>query len=122
MHELSIAQSIVEIACVHAGSRKVSCVYLKVGHLRQVVPSALTFGFELTAQGTVAEGARLEIESIPVDAVCRSCRVESPLTAFPFLCRSCGSADLEIVAGEELLVESLDLEEPDADLVGSQGG
>ena len=58
MHELAIAQSVVAIADRHADGRRVASVQLKVGHLRQVVPSALTFAFELVAEGTALEGAR----------------------------------------------------------------
>src|SRR5205085_607800 len=61
MHELSIAQSVVEIAERHAAGRRVQKVELQVGYLRQVVPSALTFSFELVAQGTLVEGAELDI-------------------------------------------------------------
>lgn len=111
MHELSLASAIVEIAAAHAGERKVSGVYVKVGHLRQVVPSALTFSFELVAQGTAVEGARLELESVPAEGICRQCATRTRLEAFPLLCGRCGNADLEIVAGDELWVESLDLEE-----------
>ena len=49
MHELAIAESIVQIASRHAKGRRVTKVQLKVGHLRQVVPSALAFSFELVA-------------------------------------------------------------------------
>lgn len=86
-------------------------MYVKVGHLRQVVPSALAFSFELVAEGTPAEGAELALEEVPIMAACRECGVESQLAAFPLLCNSCGSADLRIVEGEELLVESLEMEE-----------
>ena len=65
MHELSIAESIVQVANRHAEGRRVTKVYLKVGHLRQVVPSALAFSFELVAQGTSVEGAELEMQEIP---------------------------------------------------------
>src|SRR5437773_880854 len=65
MHELSIAEAIVGIASAHAAGRPVARVEIKVGHLRQVVPSALTFAFELVAQGTVLEGAELAIEAVP---------------------------------------------------------
>lgn len=88
-------------------------ITVKVGHLRQVVPSALAFSFELLAEGTVAEGARLELESVPAEGVCRECGARSRLESFPLLCGRCGSVSLEIVAGEELLVESLDLEDPE---------
>lgn len=111
MHELSIAQSVVDIACRHAGGRRVTKVELKVGHLRQVVPSALSFGFELVAEGTSAQGAKLELVMVPARGVCRECGGETELREFPFQCESCNGHDLEIVAGDELLVESLDLEE-----------
>ena len=65
MHELAIADSIVRIACAHAGGRKVAKVELKVGHLRQVVPSALEFSFALVAEGTELEGAELRRRQAP---------------------------------------------------------
>ena len=57
MHELSIAKSVVRIAGRQADGRRVTRVQMKVGHLRQVVPSSLAFGFELLAEGTPVEGA-----------------------------------------------------------------
>ena len=111
MHELAIAESVVHIASRHADGRQVTKVYLKVGHLRQVVPSALAFSFELVAQGTPVEGAELEMEEIPVTGKCRGCSAKSQLTEFPLQCAACGAFDLEILEGEELYVESLELEE-----------
>jgi hydrogenase nickel incorporation protein HypA/HybF len=114
LHELAIADSVVQIAGRHAEGRQITKVYLKVGHLRQVVPSALTFSFELVAQGTPVEGAELEMEEIPVAANCRGCGVENHPTEFPLQCAACGSFDLEVVQGEELYVESLELDEQPA--------
>ncbi|MGF1472522.1 MAG: hydrogenase maturation nickel metallochaperone HypA [Rubrobacteraceae bacterium] len=111
MHELSIAESVVQIASRQAAGRRVTKVWMKVGHLRQVVPSALSFSFELVAEGTPAEGAQLALEEIPVVGECRRCGAESRPESFPLLCEACGSPDLEILRGEELLVESLELEE-----------
>ena len=111
MHELSIAESVVRIATRQAAGRRVTKVWMKVGHLRQVVPSALSFSFGLVAEGTPAEEAQLEIEEIPVSGECRRCGERSQPEDFPLLCAACGSADLEILRGEELLVESLELEE-----------
>ena len=111
MHELAIAESVVRIAARHAGERRVTKVYLKVGHLRQVVPSALAFSFELVAQGTSVEGAELEIEEIPATGKCRACGAEIRLASFPLQCRECAGFDLELIAGEELYVESLEMEE-----------
>ena len=111
MHELSIAESVVRIAGRQADGRRVTRVQMKVGHLRQVVPSSLVFGFGLLAEGTPVEGAELEIEQIPAEARCRGCGMESRLVGFPLLCPECGGFDLEILKGEELIVESLELEE-----------
>jgi hydrogenase nickel incorporation protein HypA/HybF len=111
LHELSIAESIVQIASRHANGRRVTKVKVEIGHLRQVVPSALAFSFELVAEGTPVERAELEMEEIPAIGRCRECGVESQLRNFPLQCGGCGGFDLEILRGEELLVQSLELEE-----------
>ena len=111
MHELSIANSVVRVASEQADGRRVTKVWLRVGHLRQVVPSALAFAFELVAEGTPVEGAELVIEDVPASVCCRECRGESLLDGFPAACPRCGSLNVEVVGGEELLVESLELEE-----------
>ena len=111
MHELSIAESVVGIASRQADGRRVTKVQMKVGYLRQVVPSALTFGFGLLAEGTPAEGAELEVEQVPAEGRCRGCGAESRHDSLPLQCTGCGSFDLEILKGEELMVESLELEE-----------
>jgi hydrogenase nickel incorporation protein HypA/HybF len=111
MHELSIAESVLAIASEHAAGRPVCRVEVKVGHLRQVVPSALELAFELVAHGTAADGAELAIEEVPAAGVCRACGARSVLAGFPLTCASCGGLDLEVVAGEELYVDSIELEE-----------
>ncbi len=110
MHELSIAQAIVDVAARHAGESRVERVYVRVGHLRQVVPSALEFSFELCTHGTTLEGAALELEEVPVRVSCRGCAGESAPDGFPLACAACGGLDVEVVQGEELQVESLELE------------
>jgi hydrogenase nickel incorporation protein HypA/HybF len=116
MHELAIAESIVAIAERHAAGRRVTRVEVAVGHLRQVVPAALEFAFELVAQGTVLEGAELALEEVPAAGRCRTCEKESRLDGFPFTCRTCGGWDVEVTAGEELRVETLDLEEHEEEI------
>src|ERR1700716_3446908 len=108
MHELSIASSLVEIVSRHAQGRRVERVELKIGHLRQVVPSALEFAFELLVAGTCIEGAQLVIHHVPATGRCRSCSGETTITDFPLQCARCRSFDLEMLAGEELLVEALE--------------
>ena len=118
MHELSIADAIARVASDHAAGRRVAKVEVKVGHLRQVVPSALEFAFELVTQGTPLEGADLEIEEVPAAGLCARCGAESRLDGFPFRCSLCGGLDLDVVRGEELLVDALELEE---ELTGTGG-
>ena len=111
MHELSIAEAVVEIGVRHCGGRPVEVLELKVGHLRQVVPSALEFAFQLVAAGTPLEGAELRMEEVPAEGVCRTCGVQTPLPGFPLCCRECGGFDVEVTRGEELLVDALELKE-----------
>ena len=111
MHELSIADAVVTIACRHAAGRRVSRVDLRVGHLRQVVPDALAFAFELVADGTELEGAELVIEEVPATVRCSACAAETTLEGFPACCAACGSLSVEVTGGEELLVDSLELED-----------
>jgi hydrogenase nickel incorporation protein HypA/HybF len=113
MHELSIAEAIVAIAKDHAAGRRVAKVEVKIGHLRQVVPSALSFAFELVALGTTVEGAELQIEAVPARIACRTCGAESGVSEFPFACSSCGGFHIDVRSGDELLVDALELvEEP----------
>ncbi len=111
MHELSIAEAIVDIALRHADGRKVRRVEVKVGHLRQVVPTALEFAFELLSTGTPLEGAELAVEAVPARGRCRACGAETTMTTFPLQCSSCGGLNLKLMTGEELLVDALELDD-----------
>lgn len=111
MHELSIAEAIVDVATRHAAGRRVAKVEVKVGHLRQVVPDALQFAFGLVAAGTALDGAQLVIAHVPAAGRCRECGAESAMEGFPLCCGRCGGLDMDVLAGEELLVEALELDE-----------
>lgn len=113
MHEMAIAGAVLDSVIRHAGERRVERVRLRVGHLRQVVPRALTFAWELASQRTVAEGSTLEIAAVPAAVRCRRCAEESEPGGFPLACRLCGGVDVEVVRGEELEIEWLDVESRD---------
>ncbi|HEY7273173.1 MAG TPA: hydrogenase maturation nickel metallochaperone HypA [Actinoplanes sp.] len=108
MHELSIAQSVVDAICERAAGRSVHSVRLRVGALTAVVPEAMRFCFDLAVEGTAAQGARLDIEHRPGMARCRSCGADVELTD-PILLCPCGSADLEVTAGRELQIVSMEV-------------
>ncbi len=111
MHELSLCEAIVDIAHEQAAGRSVEAVHLRVGQLRQVVPEALTFCWEMVTTDTELAGSALQID--PVDALvrCRGCRHEFGLgPILTMACEKCLSTDVEVLAGEELLVTALELE------------
>ena len=101
MHEMALTQSVVDAVCEHAAGRRVHSVKLEVGALCAVVPDAMTFCFELATAGTVAEGARLEIDVRPARPTAAPAARDFELTD-PILLCPCGSADVEVLAGREL--------------------
>jgi hydrogenase nickel incorporation protein HypA/HybF len=111
VHELSIAGAIVAVAERHAAGRRVHALDVRVGALRQVVPEALEFAFEVVAQGSALDGAELRIETVPASGRCSHCGASAELHGFPFACTACGSLDVELEGGEELLVESIDVDD-----------
>jgi hydrogenase nickel incorporation protein HypA/HybF len=121
MHELSIADAVRAIAERHANGRAVTRVELRIGHLRQVVPASLEFAWELVTQGTALDGAELAIQYLPATASCRSCDAASLFRAFPARCGACGSLDVDVSGGDELLVDALELEQ-DEDALARSGG
>jgi hydrogenase nickel incorporation protein HypA/HybF len=65
VHELSIAESVIEGVCERTGDARVARVFLRVGGDSCVAPHAIRFCFDLCAAGTAVEGAALEIEEVP---------------------------------------------------------
>lgn len=113
MHELGITQEVVEIVRRRAEGRKVRRVVLEVGRLTAVLPDAVQFCFELCCEGTEVAGAELEIVDIPARARCRACDVVTERDG-PFGLCACGSCDLEWLAGDELRVREIEVEDAPA--------
>ncbi|MGV0716790.1 hydrogenase maturation nickel metallochaperone HypA [Mycolicibacterium sp. XJ662] len=108
MHEMAITQSVVEAVCEHAAGRRVHSVRVQVGALCAVVPDAMQFCFELATEGTLADGARLDLDVQPGSARCRACGETFVLPDLILLC-PCGSADVEVVAGRDLKILSMEV-------------
>jgi hydrogenase nickel incorporation protein HypA/HybF len=115
MHELSIAVSLIEMAAEEAeklGGVRVESLRLKLGPLSGVVREALLFSFDLAAAGTAIEGARLEIEDVPVVVFCQNCKAERPLPSIQcFQCPACGTPTPDVVQGRELELTALEVTE-----------
>jgi len=108
MHEMAITQSVVDAVCEHAAGRRVHSVKLEVGALCAVVPDSMQFCFELATEGTLAAGARLDLDVQPGSARCRSCGQSFELRDLILLC-PCGSADVEVLAGRDLKILSMEV-------------
>lgn len=111
MHELSLCDAIVGTTTRHANGRAVKQVTVRIGHLRQVVPDALQFGWELLTESSDLKGAELVIEQVPATVACRQCAAETTLDMPILACGTCGSFDVKLLTGEEFLIVSMDVAE-----------
>lgn len=113
MHELSIAQALieqVEAAAAKEHALRVVRVVITVGALSGVDPEALRSLFPLVAEGTVTAEAELVIEQVATRVRCRACGQETPAEESFSGCAVCGSKDVEVSAGRELNIKSVELE------------
>lgn len=108
MHELGFTLQIVEIACGRAQGARISRITLEIGKLSTVLPDAVRFCFDLCTEGTLAEGATLEVIEVPGRARCRKCGTEMPLDR-PFGRCECGNTELDWLSGEELKIREMEL-------------
>ena len=114
MHELSVSSAVLDTALRHARGRRVSLVTLRVGHLRQVIPDSLEFYWGIVTRDTLCEGATLEQQVIPGRLRCDACSEEWDVEQPVFRCGACGGTQVTIAAGNELEVESIEVEEETA--------
>jgi hydrogenase nickel incorporation protein HypA/HybF len=108
VHELAITESLVDLVAERAGGRRVTAVHVRVGALSGVVADAMAFCFDVVAAGTLLDGAALVLDEVPGRIACRACGRETGVADRIRLC-PCGSADVDVVAGEELDVAFVEL-------------
>ena len=118
MHEVSIAQDIVDLVTENlpkgepkGGDVKVTRVHLKIGMLATVVPETLEFCFDIVAKDTQLNGAELVIDEIPIIAKCNDCGNEFGVDNSCFICPRCNSGEVEILQGNEFNVVDFEIEE-----------
>jgi hydrogenase nickel incorporation protein HypA/HybF len=114
MHELSLAQNIISIMEEQMRDRpssRVTAVHVQVGKMSNVLVDSLIFGFDTLICGTAFNDAKLVIEEPPVQVRCRSCFAESEINHLNFICGQCGGVDVEVIGGNELFVDSIEIEE-----------
>ena len=113
MHELSIAISMIDQVTEEAASRgglSVEAVYMRLGVFAGVDKAALLFAYELACEGSVLEGSRLVIETIPLVIYCAACQKDrTPPSVYQLSCPECGTPGQKIVSGREIEVASLEI-------------
>ncbi|OGI48051.1 MAG: hydrogenase nickel incorporation protein HypA [Candidatus Muproteobacteria bacterium RBG_16_65_34] len=113
MHELSVCQAMLrEVARVAAGhdAAAVRRIVLRLGPLSGVEPDLLAEAFPLARAGTVADGAELVIERLPIRVRCDTCGAENEAAANRLLCSACGDWHTRLISGDELLLVCVELE------------
>jgi hydrogenase nickel incorporation protein HypA/HybF len=108
MLELSITQSVIDTVVERTHGAQVTAVHLTIGRLSGVVPDSVRFCFELIADGTPLQGARLDIEEPVGRASCRGCGQQFELRELILLC-PCGSADVSVEDGQQLALTSVEV-------------
>jgi hydrogenase nickel incorporation protein HypA/HybF len=113
MHEVSIAQSMLEIAvdnCTKQGYKGIESIKVKVGKASGVVAYALQFAFEALKAETIAEKAVLMITEIPVGGFCESCKRNFTVEeSYVISCPLCGKTSFRLETGRELNVVEMEV-------------
>ncbi|SFL42758.1 hydrogenase maturation nickel metallochaperone HypA [Pelosinus propionicus] len=113
MHEMSIAQGILDIVLKTAAEHnavRISYIKLLIGQMTQIEPESLTFGFAALAANTIADGAKVDITIVPLVGECNGCGQQFTVERYSFLCPLCQSANVLVVSGRELAVDYLEVE------------
>ncbi len=113
MHEMALTEDVVAILEDERRRRAFNCVKrvrLEIGALSYVDARALAFCFEAVSRGTIAEGARLEVEATPGAGWCFDCSRTTPLSERFGACAYCGGRRVEMTGGAEMRVKEMEVE------------
>src|SRR5512136_2177933 len=100
MHELSVTESILEIAVRHAqqaNAKRVTNLYLVIGQLASIVDDSVQFYWDIISKDTVAEGATLHFKRLPAKLVCLDCSEQFSPGNNGFGCPNCLSERVKVV-------------------------
>jgi hydrogenase nickel incorporation protein HypA/HybF len=125
MHEIGLAEAILEAVEKRAAGRPVSRAKIRAGALLRVVEPSMDQAFQLVTEGTVAEGAAIDMVVTPARVSCRSCGHDGSTLDPLAVCPTCGGGDLDLTGGDELVLESIEIarhDEEARDVPGNPGG
>jgi hydrogenase nickel incorporation protein HypA/HybF len=112
MHEMSIAQSIVDIVekeLSSHGVEQLTAVNIAVGKWAAVVPEQLAFCFSMLTMDTNMAGAILNIREVPLGYTCSACGEKFTSEGMAIVCPKCGATNIALTAGRELTIESIEV-------------
>ena len=112
MHEMALCESILQILEEESGKQgysRVKAVRLEIGALSCVEKEALRFNFEVITQGSLAEGASLELLDVPGQAWCMPCGQAVEMGSLVDPCPLCGGFQVQVTGGEELQIRDLEV-------------
>lgn len=115
MHEAGIAEYLITVAAQHlqrVPHGPVRSLHVRIGELAGVNPDSLDFAFECLSKGTELEGARLEVERVPLTLDCHACGRRTAVEDYVFRCGACGSDQAGIATGRELQFVAIDVDDP----------
>lgn len=113
MHELSVTEGILEVSLRHAkkaGVQRITGINLVIGQFSSIVDDSVQFYWDIVSEGTIAHGARLHFERVAGKMTCRACQHVFTPTDETFECPACHSPQVQISAGNEFFVDSIDVE------------
>ena len=113
MHELPVTQGMLSIALEHAeraGSSRITAINLTIGEMSGIVDDSIQFYFDFVSKDTPAQGALLNFERVPARFHCRACDEDFSLDKGQWACPHCGEWSVEIIAGREFYVDSIEVE------------
>ena len=113
MHELSITEHLLDHCIREAKKRhaeKIRVIRLCIGQLNGLVPDCIQIYLDMLSEGTIAEGAHIEAEFLPVKVRCRDCGRDGEITPHHLACPHCGSLRLQILSGKEFYIKSMEVD------------
>lgn len=113
MHELSVAESMLEIALRHgasSGARRITDLHLVIGQLSSIMDDSVQFYWEMIAENTIAEGSILHFNRVPIELFCLDCQTAFSPNEDNFACPICCGLRVKVVGGEEFFLESIQIE------------
>jgi hydrogenase nickel incorporation protein HypA/HybF len=116
MHEFSIVEAVIgqvreELAAVGQAAGRVARVELSIGRLSGVNCDSVRFAFEVLAPGTPVEGAEIVIQQPKVVCQCGACRCHQEIDELVVECPRCGSPEVTIEGGRDMMLQSIEVEE-----------